>query len=143
MEQDRRPSGTAQWRASDIASTNARAGGAPGPAAEPLGERAKEKAEHTSIFQPIVAVSDDGTVTIEWSESYVQTLDQGGKFVADNRSDHGEALDHILGSPDLPGWTRLRRLADHMEAQATAHMPARQSTHPPVGRGGGADGVGL
>jgi hypothetical protein len=71
-----------------------------------------------SVFRPTVCVDDDGVVTIDWFDSYEDTVTVDGSDPAHalDGQEHSALLDHILGAPDLPEHVRLARLAEHMEA---------------------------
>lgn len=85
-----------------------------------------------SIFTPIVTVDDDGTVTIDWADSYFETQDADGRTI-EVTDRHGERLHQILGPAGDPDWIRLRRLADAMEAAATTPATARDGATAAVG----------
>jgi hypothetical protein len=77
-----------------------------------------------SLFQPCVTVSDDGTITVDWSDSYsnswTETRDhedmsimEEEQYVEPAGNPHSTLLDSlVVGVSTADG---LRRLADHIE----------------------------
>lgn len=72
-----------------------------------------------SLFNPEVTVSDDETITVDFTESYVFTVDVEGHILADepDGKPHSTLLDGVLGAErdttNAPA--ALRRLAAYIE----------------------------
>lgn len=72
-----------------------------------------------SIFMPVVTVHDDGLITFNWGDSYVQTEHDDGTVTSDGNLEHGLKLDDALGLwSDLSDADRLQRLVDTMRMTA-------------------------
>jgi hypothetical protein len=78
---------------------------------------------YESLFQPCITVEDDGTITVDWSDSYVNTIeiDDDGLpgdvlYTSDEGDKHSKFLDALVidGVSTTQG---LRRLADHIESK--------------------------
>lgn len=68
-----------------------------------------------SLFQPLVYVNDEGKIDIDWTSSFVHSIEIGsGKWV-DDIEKHAELLNSVLGPIELSEPSRLRRLADYIE----------------------------
>ena len=71
-----------------------------------------------SNFQPIVTVADNGVITINWFNSYINTILPGGIEEYDHpySEAHSNLIDQVLGlQEDVSDPDRLRALADYME----------------------------
>lgn len=85
----------------------------------------------TSLFQPVVLVDDDGTVSVDWSDAYVSTDASGHdgiirtEYAEPAGQPHSSLLDGVLAlaGPRSPTPAEqaaaLRRLADHIETIST------------------------
>lgn len=73
----------------------------------------------TSLFQPCVNVSDDGTIEIDWFDSYVNTVDtfydHPERYEEPEGEPHSTLLDRLLGDHRNDPAGALRRLADYIE----------------------------
>lgn len=79
----------------------------------------------TSLFQPAVNVSDDGTIEIDWFDCYVNTVDdddQGGGPPRYNEPEpegfpHSTLLDGLVGDFRNDPAGALRRIADYIDSR--------------------------
>lgn len=72
-----------------------------------------------SLFQPCVTVKDDGTITVDFADSYVNTVLDDGETVVYTEPGgfpHSTLLD-ILVAGDVSTAKGLRNLADHIDRQ--------------------------
>lgn len=71
-----------------------------------------------SLFQPCIDITDDGDITIDWSDSYVSTYDEDiddTVYDEPNGQPHSTLLDIlVVGVSTSKG---LRNLADHIDRQ--------------------------
>lgn len=78
---------------------------------------------YESLFQPCITVDDDGTVSVDWSDSYVNTVEFDDDnlpgdvtYTSDEADQHSKYLDSLVvdGVSVSAG---LRKLADLIESQ--------------------------
>lgn len=84
----------------------------------------QEQQQH-SVFQVIVCVSDDGTIDVDFADSYLHTVSSSGEveYLSGHDPDppHATILDAVLfeGETDTPSWLALERLAARVKAGAS------------------------
>lgn len=73
-----------------------------------------------SIFAPFIAVSDDGTIDVDFFDIYTHTHDTetlADEFGTEAAERHSETINEALGWPEKLGAAdRLRKLADYIDA---------------------------
>ncbi len=72
-----------------------------------------------SLFQPCITIGDDGTIDIDWSDSYVNTVYEPDVLLYEEPPGHPHSalLDRLVSEDQPSPAVALRRLADYMESQ--------------------------